>query len=237
MSEGKEKNSFGILKSLKKLIFEDSPEQEPAAPAPPSASSANATPSNTPLTTVPGPVITPLSQAAGLPVGDVKQMKVKVLEMLEKLNQPGIDFFEVWNAAAEMGSVDGNTLKAAFTSLKYVDKGLSKDKLKTSGQYYLEELQNVINRETAQKQQQKQTIEQNQVKEKANLGEEIVQLEKKLEELSRQLQSKQKELREINSKYEPQIRDIDNKISIGNTAVAEVVADIRHALNLIDNVI
>lgn len=237
MSEGKEKNSFGILKSLKKLIFEDNTEQEPSAPVASTTPSGNATPATAPVTATHEPVNTPIQHTAGLPVGDVKQMKIKVLEMLEKLNQPGIDFFEVWNASAEMGGVDGNTLKAAFTSLKYVDKGLNKDKVKTSGQYYLDELQNVINRETAQKQQQKQTIEQNQVKEKANLGEEILQLEKKLEELSRQLQTKQKELREINSKYEPQIRDIDNKISIGNTAVAEVVADIRHALNLIDNVI
>jgi predicted RNase H-like nuclease (RuvC/YqgF family) len=169
------------------------------------------------------------------PVSDVKQMKVKVLEILEKLNEPGIDFFEVWNAAAEMGAVDGNSLKAAFTSLKYVDKSLTKDKLTATGKRYAEELQRTIAADVARKQQQKQSIEQQLVKEKETLATDIQDLERKLNELSQQLEIKQKNLREINSKYEPQLRDIDGKIALGNTAVAEVVKDIQKALDLIES--
>lgn len=232
MNEEKEQNSFGILKSLKKLIFEDGPEPEAVTPAKPVA----AAPENSiPVAerTTPPPLPTQFTTDA--PAMDVKQMKVKVLEMLEKLNEPGIDFFEVWNAAAEMGNVDASTLKAAFTSLKYVDKSLTKEKLTSSGQRYADELQKVIDRESSQKEQQKQTIEQNLVKEKASLTAEISQLERQLQELQQQLGAKQVYQREINSKYEPQLRDIDNKIAIGKMAVAEVVTDIRNALNLIDS--
>jgi hypothetical protein len=33
------------------------------------------------------------------------------------MNKPGVDFFEVWNAAVEMGGANANNLKSAFTSL------------------------------------------------------------------------------------------------------------------------
>ncbi|SHM98071.1 hypothetical protein SAMN05444266_11646 [Chitinophaga jiangningensis] len=235
MNEEKDKNSFGILKSLKKLIFEDDPN---AVPPPSPAPQPVAPQQKAPVTSaaVPPPLpATPPPLPGQQPVSEVKQMKLKVLEMLEKLNEPGVDFFEVWNAAAEMGGVDGNNLKAAYTSLKYVDKSLDKQKLLQSGQHYAAELKNIIDRETAQKQQQKQAVEQEQVREKANLGNEIQELERKLNELRQQLEIKQKSLREINSKYEPQLRDIDAKIALGNTAVAEVVNDIQQALQLIES--
>ncbi|RAJ77428.1 hypothetical protein CLV59_107195 [Chitinophaga dinghuensis] len=231
MNEEKEKNSFGILKSLKKLIFEDEPAAEASAPAATPAAPAAPEVRN-PATYSQTPPPLPITAS---PATDVKQMKIKVLEMLEKLNEPGVDFFEVWNAAAEMGAVDANTLKAAFTSLKYVDKTLTKEKLTATGKRYADQLQDIISRETTQKQQQKQSVEQQQVKEKESLVTEIQELERKLNELRQQLDNKQKDLREINGKYEPQLRDIDNKIAIGNNAVAEVIADIRKALDLIES--
>lgn len=232
MSEEPENNSFGILKSLKKLIFEDSPEPPVAEPAarPGVPPAENKSPEN--VTKNPQTNLT--QNTSDLPATDVKQMKLKVLEILERINQPGIDFFEVWNAAAEMGSVNAGTLKAAFTSLKYVDKTLDKAKLSRTGQNYAAELKKVIDKETGLKQAQKQTIEQNLVKEKASLTEEIQQIEKTILELREKLNTKQKDLNEINSKYEPQLLDIDNKIAIGNTAVSEVVTDIQNALSLIE---
>lgn len=232
MSEEPESNSFGILRSLKKLIFEDSPEPEASgsteAPTPP------VTPNKTAETVTKNPQTNLTQNTSDLPATDVKQMKLKVLEILEKINQPGIDFFEVWNAAAEMGSVNAGTLKAAFTSLKYVDKTLDKEKLSRTGQNYATELKKVIDKETAAKQAEKQSIEQSQVKEKANLTAEVQQIEQSILELREKLSVKQKDLNEINSKYEPQLLDIDNKIAIGNTAVTEVVADIQNALNIIE---
>lgn len=232
MSEEPVKNSFGILRSLKKLIFEDSP--EPPAPVP-QAPAAAADPVLKPTENVTKNPQTNLTQnTSDLPVTDVKQMKVKVLEILEKINEQGIDFFEVWNAAAEMGTVDAVSIKAAFTSLKYVDKTLNKDKLIRTGQNYATELKKVIDKETSQKQQQKETIEQSLVNEKNSLTQEVQTIEKNIEELKEKLNARQKDLKDINSKYEPQLRDIDHKIAIGNTAVTEVVADIQNAIHIIE---
>jgi hypothetical protein len=232
MSEEPVNNSFGILKSLKKLIFEDSP--EPAVPEP-KTSVAQAAPevkAATPVTKNPQTNLT--QNTSDLPVGDVKQMKLKVLEILERINEPGVDFFEVWNAAAAMGAVDAGSLKAAFTSLKYADKTLDKDKLIRTGESYAAELKRVIDKETAQKQAQKESIEQSQVAEKANLSTEVEKLQQDIEALKEKLSARQKELKEINSKYEPQLKDIDAKIALGNTAVTEVITDIENALKIIE---
>ncbi|RAJ08695.1 hypothetical protein LX64_01349 [Chitinophaga skermanii] len=233
MNEEKEKNSFGILHSLKKLIFEDSPIQETATtPAPQADSVPPPIPSSA---ATKNPPVNLANNISNTPATDVKQMKVKVLEMLEKLNEPGVDFFEVWNAAAEMGGVTESNLRAAFTSLKYVDKTLTKEKLQTTGQRYATELRSVIEKETSLKQQQKQQIEQGLVNEKANLTSEIAQLEKEIEALRSNLQQKQQALQQIHSKYAPQLQDIDQKIAVGNAAVTEVVTDIQKALLLINN--
>lgn len=232
MSEGPANNSFGILKSLKRLIFEDGPETAvPEQAAAPSVSKEE-TKSQGAVTNNPQTHLT--QNTSDLPPVDVKQMKLKVLEMLEKLNEPGIDFFEVWNAAAAMGSVDAGTIKAAFTSLKYVEKSLDKERLLSSGRNYAAELKKTIDQETRQKQGQKETIEQNLVREKESLNEEIKGMEKEIEELREKLASRQKDLKEINGKYEPQLQDIDRKIATGNTAVNEIVIDIENALRIIE---
>lgn len=163
-------------------------------------------------------------------------MKVKVLEILERINEPGIDFFEVWNAAAEMGSVDPNSIKAAFTSLKYVDKTLDKNKLLTTGEKYAAELKIIIDKESGDKQRQKESIEQELVKEKARLSEEIALMEQNIIELQEKVSLRQGELKGINSKYVPQLEQIDQKIAIGHTAVSEVIADINNALSIIKKI-
>jgi len=232
MSEEPARQSSGLLQSLKKLIFEDSP--EPSVPE----SSVKSMPPSVETQPIRNVTINPnidLNQNPTiLPLTDVKQMKVKVLEILERLNEPGLDFFEVWNAAAQMGSVDASSIKAAYTSLKYVDKTLDKEKLVTSARKYADSLKTIIDKESSQKQLQKQSIEQNQVSEKANLIIEIESIERNIEQLQQQLNAKQKELKNINSKYEPQLKDIDHKIAIGNTAVTEVINDINTAISIIE---
>lgn len=228
MGEETAKNSFGILNSLKKLIFEDSAETTDNLqdrPLPPTKAAEPVT----------NQAQTNLKQnVTVIGVTDVKQMKVKVLGILERMNEPGLDFFEVWNAAAEMGSIDATTIKAAFTSLKYVEKDLNKQKLLATGRNYATELKKVIDQESSQKQQQKQTIENNLVDEKDSLVSEIKSIEQNIADLKTKLQAKEQDLKSINAKYDPQLKDIDQKIALGNAAVNEVIMDIEKALSIIE---
>jgi len=239
MSNDDTKRGSSILNSLKKLIFEDdqpqqaSQEQRSPSPAlkperphvPPTDPSPSAATGKTPP---------PIPITANDGTTDLKEMKLKVYAILEKLNEQGVDFFEVWNAAAAMGKVEENTLKAAYTSLKFVDSSLSKDKLIATGTNYANKLKETIAKESEQKQAEKKKTEQDRTIEIANLNSEIKTITENIAKLQDDLQKKQLALGQINEKYEPKIKDIEQKINIGNAAVDEVVAEINTALHMIN---
>lgn len=229
------RKASGILGSLKKLIFEEDKSQEAqsssVAQQPPMPEKKQEPIAPTPSVSQRPVVTTVYSESKQ---SDVKEMKLKVLELLEKLNEQGIDFFEVWNAAAAMGTVDANTVKAAFTSLQFVDKSLSKDKLLSSGKSYASRIKDVIEQDVAQKQRQKDAMTANLANEKQSLQKQVTELEAKINELQAQLVDKQKSLGEIDGRYDGQLKDMDNKIAVGHQAVDEVVVDINNALSIIE---
>ncbi|MDR2273602.1 MAG: hypothetical protein LBF27_22025 [Sphingobacterium sp.] len=239
MSNDDNKRSSGILNSLKKLIFED--DQTSPAPTPPVPSA----PQKEKLAP-PAPVYTAVQQPTTgknpppIPITandgstDLKEMKLKVYAILEKLNEQGVDFFEVWNAAAAMGKVEENTLKAAFTSLKFVDSSLSKEKLIATGTNYANKLKETIAKESEQKQDEKKRTEQDRTMEIANLNSEIKAITENISKLQDDLQKKQVALGQVNEKYEPKIKEIEQKITIGNAAVGEVITEINNALHMIN---
>ncbi|MGE8290487.1 hypothetical protein D3C87_750810 [compost metagenome] len=242
MSNNENQRSSGILNSLKKLIFEDdqtssAPQSPSPAPAAPTQEKLN-TPTPT-YTSVTPPVATgktppPIPITANDGSTDLKEMKLKVYAILEKLNEQGVDFFEVWNAAAAMGKVEENTLKAAYTSLKFVDSSLSKEKLVATGTNYANKLKETIAKESDQKQEEKKRTEQDRTMEIANLNSEIKALTENITKLQDDLQKKQVALGQINEKYEPKIKEIEQKIAIGNAAVGEVITEINNALHMIN---
>ncbi|WP_104385738.1 hypothetical protein [Sphingobacterium sp. HMA12] len=242
MSNDENKRSSGILNSLKKLIFEDdqtssaTPSPAPVPPAP--TTEKLSTPAPT-YRSVPPPVPTgktppPIPITANDGSTDLKEMKLKVYAILEKLNEQGVDFFEVWNAAAAMGKVEENTLKAAYTSLKFVDSSLSKEKLVATGTNYANKLKETIAKESEQKQDEKRRTEQDRTMEIANLNSEIKTITENISKLQDDLQKKQIALGQINEKYEPKIKEIEQKIAIGNAAVGEVITEINSALHMIN---
>lgn len=242
MSNNENQRSSGILNSLKKLIFEDDQTSSaPQSPAPaPAAPTQEKLSIPTPTyTSVTPPVATgktppPIPITANDGSTDLKEMKLKVYAILEKLNEQGVDFFEVWNAAAAMGKVEENTLKAAYTSLKFVDSSLSKEKLVATGTNYANKLKETIAKESDQKQEEKKRTEQDRTMEIANLNSEIKALTENITKLQDDLQKKQVALGQINEKYEPKIKEIEQKIAIGNAAVGEVITEINNALHMIN---
>ncbi|WP_433901392.1 hypothetical protein [Sphingobacterium puteale] len=240
MSNDENKKSSGILSSLKKLIFEDdqtgstppSPPPVPPAPTKEKLSTPTYTSAQPPVSTGKTPPPIPITANDGST--DLKEMKLKVYAILEKLNEQGVDFFEVWNAAAAMGKVEENTLKAAYTSLKFVDGSLSKEKLVATGTNYANKLKETIAKESEQKEAEKKRTEQDRTMEITNLNSEIKALTENIAKLQDDLQKKQIALGQINEKYGPKIKEIEQKIAIGNAAVGEVITEINSALHMIN---
>ena len=95
-------------------------------------------------------------------------------------------------------------------------------------------MKETIAKESEQKQAEKKKTEQDRTMEIANLNTEIKTITENIAKLQDDLQKKQVALGQINEKYEPRIKDIEQKINIGNAAVDEVVTEINTALQMIN---
>jgi paraquat-inducible protein B len=225
MSDSKNGFGSGILKGLKNLLFKEdagAPVQE--APATPPA----AAPAPAAVT----PAVYPVTPPAVTGTTD-KDMKLKVYQLLESLNQPGCDFFEVWNAAGEMGGANSTNIKAAFTSLRFADKTLTKDKLLQTGAYYRDSLKNVLQTETQKREDEKTSLHRQKEQAKTGLDSTISSLEKQITDLQQQLQVKKTERSTLDEKYNPSIAAIDIKITQGQQSVNSVLAEMQEVLDII----
>ncbi len=83
MSENSEGFGSGILRGLKKVLFTSGTEKEQVVPAPTTVPLKS--PGNEPISPVDA------GQFAGDPGG--KDMKLRVYQLLENMNKPGVDFF------------------------------------------------------------------------------------------------------------------------------------------------
>lgn len=217
MSEPKE-NTGGILRGLKKLLFTDEAEIIAPLDAKPSTSTPS---SNTP------------SEVPSAAVDTDQNAKLKVYQLLEGINKPGVDFFEVWNASIEMGGANAANIKSAFTSLKFADSTLSKAKLEDTGSYYISEIEKVLTQESQKRRHEIDKLEAQKTSSKSNLAQEITSLEAQIASLQEKLSQKKAELENINQNYDPQIAELHQRILSGETSVNTVIQEMKDVLNII----
>ncbi len=224
MSETNENMAIGILKGLKRVLFQQEPVVEVQPPAVNQARPVDVA--------VPSSAMRHSEETFSDPV--IKDMKLKVYQLLENLNKPGVDFFEVWNAAVEMGGSNSNNIKAAFTSLKFADKSLTKTKLLESGAGYITALKSVLETESKKRQDEKIRLDKEMQQVRANLGNEITAIEQQLSSLQAKLAIKKTELENVQAKYEPGIAEIDVKIKSGQQSVNSVLQEMQQVMDLIN---
>lgn len=221
MSDSKDNIGSGILKGLKRVLFQhDHVTEEKGLTEPQSV--AGVKPS-------PAPKIESYFSEEG-----TKDMKLKVYQLLENLNKPGIDFFEVWNAAVEMGGANTNNIKAAFTSLKFADKTLDKARLLETGSGYVTALSSVIETETKKRMDEKLKLDKEKEQARTNLSNDIATIEQQISSLQEKLAIKKTELENIHAKYEPVISAIDVKIRSGQQSVNTVLQEMQQVMELIN---
>ncbi len=225
MSDDNKGFGSGILKGLKRMLFTDEPaENLPVAEqAPPQKGNvASPVPEQQP-----SPAIWPSSDDSN------KETKLKVYQLLENMNKQGVDFFEVWNAATEMGGATATNIKAAYTSLRFADKSLTKAKMLETGTFYMSSLQDVLKTETQKRLDEKTKIEKEKEQIAGSLATEITSIEQQLTALQDKLAAKKQERDTINEKYEPRIADINHRISTGQQSVNSVVSEMQQVMEVI----
>ncbi len=137
-----------LFSGLKRLIFKDVPETEIPEPVPPPL-----VPETRPDTPAVAATTPPVSSGwtTSSDSGTDETTRAKAYQLLESINQSGVDFMEVWNATTESGGPAG--LKAAFNALKYADKTLTREKVLTTGRFYIDRLQKALTADLEKKTQ------------------------------------------------------------------------------------
>jgi len=222
MSDSKDNIGTGILKGLKRVLFQHDHVTE----------EKTATELQTPSVGVKPALIAKIEPSFA--EEGTKDMKLKVYQLLENLNKPGIDFFEVWNAAVEMGGANSNNIKAAYTSLKFADKTLDKARLLETGSGYVTALSSVIETETKKRMDEKIKLDKEKEQARSNLSNEITTIEQQISSLNEKLVVKKAELENLHKKYEPIISSIDVKIRSGQQSVSAVLQEMQQVLELIN---
>jgi hypothetical protein len=220
MPDEKKTGFSGIFSGLKKMVFTEdyletgNTDKENKQTAAPASSKTSA----------------PVAINAGIITTNIASddMVQKIYSLFETMNKPGIDFFELWNAAEAMGGVTVNNLQNAFTTLKVL--GLDKDTVLNTGEAYCTELQNRLNADIQKKKDEKESIALALQNEKKQLERDKQDFENKIQLLSSQLTETNTKLNQLDSKYTPQIQSIETKIQSGVNALNVVVSEIKSVL-------
>lgn len=220
-----ESQKGGFFSGLKKMIF-----KEEDVPLPLEQPESATVKTSNPEIAEPKPVIT--LDANPAPVEAREDTARKAYQLIESINQPGVDFFEVWNAVEESGGAQAATLKQAFNTLKFADKTLTKEKLLRSGNYYKSELQKALDGDIQKKNGEKAAIA-NKIKEsQETLTAEVHSLEEQILRLKKTIAEKQAELSNLQAHWQPKMEDIEKKIQTGKHAIEGVIGKMQTLLNL-----
>jgi hypothetical protein len=160
-------------------------------------------------------------------------MLAKVHGLVASINKPGIDFFELWNAAEAMGGINSSSVANAFVALKVASGDtLTKSTIISTGEYYCQALKDALASDVAQKATTKQELLATKSSNNKNLTQEISDLNQQISALQHTLQIKTKELHNLDANFEPKIKAIDDKINAGNTAVEKVINEMRNVISM-----
>lgn len=234
MEAENDKRFGGILGGLKRLIFNDAPGNVNARPeeenkaTPKEETQEKAAPASTPV-----PVNDFIATDSGQSNIDEQELIQKIYQLFESINKPGVDFFELWNAAEKMGGPTPVNIQNAFTTLSVL--GLSKDLALKTGRDYLQEIDQKIKADIQSKQQEKDHLVLQLQQEKASLQSKESELEKQILNLQKALQDTKAQLNQVDSKYTKPIFVLDDKMRVGSSALAIVGKEINAVLNTVEH--
>ena len=170
---------------------------------------------------------TPSSAAAD------KEMLDSIYKLLEQLNKDGIDMFEVWDAAEQMGGITDTNVKMAFIACKSASAGkLTKEYVVETAQYYRQKIQETLDANAAAKKTEKKNMVAELNSKKENLQAQVTDFENQISQLIAKKEQAESSLSKIDSAYTPKIQKIEQVISSGTKAVQVVDTEIQNFLDV-----
>lgn len=153
-----------------------------------------------------------------------------VVNMYEKgfegLNQEGYDFYEFYKSIIQFDVNNPATYTMAFGMAQAINKGITKDFLIQKSEYYVTEITKVYNDYVSAGNGKKQQLLATKSNETTQLSNDLQQLRQQLASLQTLIETKQNELNLIDSKYQPQLNEIDCKLMANDVAKNKILGSI-----------
>lgn len=239
MTEEKQtsKKGFGgIFDGLKRMTFSEEYLKQQAGESDESQQPASEQIQQNPQPSSPVPVSNTAPVIEGKAI-NTEEVKKKIYDALESINQPGIDFLELWNSAEAMGGSTLVNLQSSFKVLNIASGGkLNIEDIVNSGDFYKKELQRMIGTDISKRRSEREKLVQEQTLTKESLVNEVNGISQQIKELQENLSLKQKELGGIDAKYQPRIAAIDSKVEVGSRALEEVLSVIQGVLEKVPQI-
>lgn len=212
----------GFFSGIKKIVFKDEQASEPQNQTQNIVAGTEEKVQNAPVKTY--DVIVPPSAK--------EDAAKRAYQLIEAINQPGVDFFEVWNAVEENGGAQSGNLKQAFNTLKYADKTLTKEKLINSGNYYKTELNKALDADIQKKNDERNAIENKIKQSKTALSTDVDSIQTEIKKLQKELDDKKAQLSNLDSQLQPKLTEINQKIQSGKQAIEGVISKMQALIDL-----
>jgi hypothetical protein len=159
---------------------------------------------------------------------EIDKFLVKFIDLynanLDKINQPGFDFYEYYNSVINLNLNDKLVYSMAFAMGKSLDKSLTTDKLLQSADFYLNDIDKNYryivdngNNKIKELNTQKDT-------ELSSLNQELTLLNQQLEDINKKIKEKQTLISNIDTKFTPLISEVENKL-IANDIVRNKITN------------
>ena len=163
---------------------------------------------------------------------EVDVMIKKIYAAFENMNQPGIDFLELWNAVEAMGGISEQNFVQAFKVLNIgAGNTLTVDGILASGQNYIEGLKHQIEDGINAKKIERQKLVDQLKTDKDSLTAETYKLSVQIQEMQKTLLEKQQKLAQLDASYSSPIAVIDQKINVGTIALGQVLGQLQSAID------
>ena len=155
----------------------------------------------------------------------------KAVEVYQKgfdsLNQPGYDFYEFYQSVNSIGVTNQQGYPMAFTMIKTIDKTITKDKLLSQSEFYITEIEKQFNNLVSSGSLKKQQLIDNKNHENQSMSSDLDLMKQQLEQLKVQIEDRQNKLNLIDSKYQPQLDEIDGKLRANELAKNQLLNSIE----------
>lgn len=144
-----------------------------------------------------------------------------------KLNKPGVDFFEYFNLVKKQGFDKPGAYEMALDMTTGMNGELSKEILISQADGYISQINDLHQTQLQKGEAKKQEIVTNRDNEQKSLTDNLRNLKEQLESVQTQIQATENKLSVVDSKYQPQLSDIEQRLMANDLVKNKMVVDLN----------